>query len=59
MSNPTRLGTPGIHTWPYWVETPSEQFIVYATSMMAVLPIFEKHRPGHEPYLVRQMSDNE
>lgn len=55
----TRLGTPGGLNFQYWAETPSEQFIVYAVSMLDALQIFLRSRPGHEPMLIRQMSDNE
>lgn len=55
----TRIGQPGGLNFPYWVETPSEQFIVYAPNMEEALHEFARRRPGHEPMLARQMSDNE
>ncbi len=54
-----RIGKPGGLAFPYWVETPSEQFIVYAANMEEALHEFARHRPGHEPMMVRQMSDGE
>jgi hypothetical protein len=59
MTNAIRIGQPGGENFPYWIETPSEQFISYAPTMLEALRNFYDVRLGHEPMLVRQMSDGE
>src|SRR5436305_15300360 len=59
MGTPTRYGTPGGLNFPYFVDALSEKFIVYAPTMEEALQEFTRQRPGQEPFLGRQMADNE
>lgn len=54
----TRIGDPTNH-FPYWVETPDAQFIVYARNLRGAANLFYAARPAYEPMVIRQMADNE
>jgi hypothetical protein len=57
---PTRLGKPGGGNYPFFLDDWSMEFVVYAANMNEALFLFKAHkRSDCDPWLIRQMSDNE